>query len=176
MKKIYMIAGTARSGKDTISNFIKEIYEKENKKTVILQISSTLKYYAEKVLDWNGSEETKPREFLQKTGDIVRNYDQKFLIQRLIDDAKILFNYADVIVVSDVRLPLEFEEVSKHFDSVNILVKRPNFDNNLTNNEKKHITETGLDNYSNYKYVIDNNSSLNELKKKITNIIREETK
>lgn len=176
MKKIYMIAGTARSGKDTISNFIKEIYQEENKKTIILQISSTLKYYAEKVLNWNELEETKPREFLQKTGDIARSYNEKFLIQRLIDDAKILFNYVDVIVVSDVRLPLEFEEVSKHFDSINILVKRPNFDNNLTNSEKRHITETGLDNYSNYKYIIENNSTLENLKEKIIDIIREETK
>lgn len=176
MKKLYMIAGIARSGKDTVSSFIKEIYEKENMKTIILQISSPLKNYAAKVLNWDGLEDTKPREFLQKIGDTVRSYDEKFLIKRVIEDIKILSNYADVIVISDVRLPLEFEEVSKSFNPINLLIKRPHFDNLLTGDEKKHITERGLDNYSNYKYVIDNNGSLEKLKEDVISIIREETK
>ncbi len=175
MKKIYMIAGIARSGKDTVSNYIKKIYEKEGIKAVVLQISEPLKYYAKKILGWNGTDNTKPREFLQNTGDIVRKQNPCFLIERLISDIKVLFNYVDVIIVSDVRLPFEFEEVNKIFEgTVNILVTRSNFCNDLTNEEKKHITENALNDFHNYHYIIENDSSLKDLEKKVESIVREE--
>ena len=100
---------------------------------------------------------------------------EDFLIKRLIDDIKVLFNYADCIVVSDVRLPLEFELVDKEFDDVvNIFIDRPLFNNNLTSEEKKHVTETALDNYSNYDIKIINDGSLSDLKNKVYEILKED--
>lgn len=177
MKKIYMIAGKARHGKDTLASFIKEYYESKNIKTVILQISSPLKFYAEKILGWDGEDSTKPRDFLQHLGiDVIREkMGIDFLINRLIDDIKVLFNYCDCIIVSDVRLPLEFEMVNKSFDNVvNILINRPHFDNDLTSNEKKHITERALVTYDSYDLIIENDGSLMDLKEKIQKVLKEE--
>lgn len=177
MKKIYMIAGKARHGKDTVANFIKEYNETQNIKTIILQISTPLKFYAEKVLGWSGTEEDKPREFLQHIGiSVIREkMGQDFLIKRLIDDIKVLFNYCDCIIISDVRMPIEFDTVDKEFSDVKkIFIDRPNFENNLTNDEKKHITEVALNNYNNYDLKILNDGSLLDLKIKIEKILEEE--
>lgn len=177
MKKIYMIAGKARHGKDTLANYIKEYNERKNIKTIILQISTPLKYYAEKVLNWDYSEDSKPREFLQHIGiSVIREkMGQDFLIKRLVDDIKILFNYCDCIIVSDVRMPIEFDTVDKEFNFVkNILIERPNFETNLTKDEQKHITEVALSNYDNYDLKILNDGSLLDLKIKIEKILEEE--
>ena len=37
--KIYLISGKARHGKDTFSNYLKEEYEKNNKKVIVTQLS-----------------------------------------------------------------------------------------------------------------------------------------
>ena len=65
--KVFIIYGKARNGKDTVASMIEEYYK--DKKTINLQISSTLKEYAKKMSDWDGSDnETKPRELLQQLG------------------------------------------------------------------------------------------------------------
>ena len=71
--KIFLIAGKARSGKDTLSDFLIEELEKNNK-VCRLQISGYLKYYIMKYFGWDGREETKPRDLLNYLGtDIIRN-------------------------------------------------------------------------------------------------------
>ena len=176
MKKIYMIAGKARHGKDTIGGYIKEYYLKKGFKTIILQISSPLKYYASKALDWDGSEETKPRTFLQEVGTIIRSdIDEKFFTNRLIEDIKILGNYCDVIVITDVRLPLEFNEVSNSFQNVKkVFVERSNFESDLSKVEKKHAIENSLSDYHDYDIYIKNDGNLNQLKSKIESILEED--
>lgn len=67
----YIICGKARHGKDTIAEIIKEYYEQKNKKLINLQYSSYIKEYAKKISNWDGSEETKPRELLQQLGTNV---------------------------------------------------------------------------------------------------------
>ena len=174
MEKIYMLAGKARHGKDTTGEFIREYYEKKGKKVVTLQLSSPLKYYANKVLGWDGNEETKPREFLQKVGtDIIRGQiDEKFLIKRLISDIEVLSYFCDIIVVTDVRIPIEFEEVTKKYDNVKkVLIRRTNFETVLTGTEQKHFTETALDTYTDYDIVIENDGTLEELKQKVEKIL-----
>ncbi len=174
MDKIYMLAGKARHGKDTTGEFIKEYYEKLGKKVVTLQLSSPLKYYANKVLGWDGNEATKPREFLQKVGtDIIRGQiDEKFLIKRLISDIKVLSYFCDIIIVTDVRIPIEFEDTETEFNNVvKILVRRTNFETELTGKEQKHLTETALDTYSDYDFIIENDSTLESLKSKVEKLL-----
>lgn len=173
MKRIYMIAGKARHGKDTTGNFIKEYYDNKNMKSINLQISYPLKYYASKVLDWDFSEDTKPREFLQKVGSSIRSkMDERFFTNRLIDDIKVLFEFCDIIIISDVRMPIEFEEISANFEDVKkIYINRPNFETMLSGSEQKHITETALDNYNNYDCIISNDGNLDDLKEKVNRLL-----
>jgi len=70
---IYIICGKARTGKDTLCDFIMEELKKQNKKCAELKLSKYIKGYAIDFFGWNGSEETKPRDFLNVIGDRIRN-------------------------------------------------------------------------------------------------------
>ncbi len=175
--KLYLIGGKARQGKDTLGQYIKQEYENSGKKVCIMQVSSYLKHLIKDYFGWDGSEETKPRELLQKLGtDIIRVEMNKpfYMINRLIEDIEILSRFFDVIVVTDLRFALEYKEISKIYPSaVKVHITRGE-SNELTLNEKKHATETGLDNYHDYDYDIINDKTLEELQEQAQDIIRKE--
>ena len=52
-----------------------------------------------------------------------------------------------------------------------INIKRPNFENNLNEVQKAHETETALDNYNDYDYVLVNDGTINDLNDKIKRIV-----
>ena len=64
--------------------------------------------------------------------------------------------------------------IKNKFDNV-ILIKvdRPNFDNGLTEEQKKHPTETSLDNYKKFDYIIENDSTIEKLKEKVKQVLKE---
>ncbi len=175
--KVYIFAGVARSGKDTSADYMKELLEKEGRKVIKLQFSSYIKMYAKEITSWDGSEETKPRELLQTIGtDIIRNkIDYYFFIKRIIDDIKVYSYFFDTILISDARLKEEITTIKENFKYVkSIFVDRPSFDNNLTDEEKEHITETGLEGYNDYDYTLINDSTIDALKEKVNKIVKEE--
>lgn len=174
--KIYIFAGKARAGKDTCANYIKEFYEKNNKKFLCLQYSGYLKDYAKKITDWDGKDETKPRQLLIDLGsDLVRGkIDRYMLVNRMIEDLRVMSYFFDVIVISDARLSEELDMPRERLDNVKIIeVIRPNFENNLTAEQKKSLTEVGLDNYNNYDYRIINDGNLEDLKIKVKSMLEE---
>lgn len=174
--KIFIICGKARAGKDTTVGFMENEFNKQNKKFVTLQFSFYFKEYTKKITGWDGSEETKPRSFLQQLGtDLIRKQiDEKFFIKRMIQDIDVYSYFVDNIIISDARLPEEIEDIKKRFDNViSIEIQRPNFVNELSSSEKKHITEIGLDNYKSYDYKIINDGSLKDLENKVESFINE---
>lgn len=151
--KIYIISGKAKSGKDKLADMI--IGKYKNKKCIKLSYSHYLKEYVKKITGWNGLEETKPRTLLQEFGiNFLKNkIDDKLLINRLITDIKVYSYFYDVIVITDARLKEEVELPRKEFDNV-VTIRIKGEDNNLSITEKEHITETNLDNYNNFDYVL----------------------
>lgn len=172
-KKI-ILTGKAQSGKNETATIIKEYYEKNNKKTIIISYAKYLKDYIKEITNWDGLEETKPRKLLQQLGvELIKNkIDENLLINRIKQDIEVYSYFFDVIIVSDARFINEIESIKdKNTIVLNILGK----DNNLTEEEKKHITETALDNYKKYDYIIENKTTKEELKTQIKKIM-EETK
>ena len=98
--KIYVICGKARHGKDTTALAIKKAYS--DKKVINLSYGSYIKEFAKNISDWDGSEETKPRELLQHLGtEVIRNnIDKDFFIKRLCNDIRVYSYYFDVITIS----------------------------------------------------------------------------
>ena len=170
--KVIMICGKARSGKDTLADFI--INRLENQKPCKVQIGQYIKYYAMKYFGWDGKEETKPRDLLIYLGtDIIRNkIDPNFHINRLVQDLEVLSYFYDTFIVSDVRFPVEIEKVKEKYDEV-ITIKISRDSEELNQSQKSNITETALDNYTDYDYVIDNNGTLEELEQKAIDILKE---
>lgn len=173
---IYIISGKARHGKDTIADFIKSYYEKVGKKALITKYGDDIKIFAKKVSNWDGAEETKPRELLQQLGtDIVRrNIDDLFWINRLCENIKVYSFFFDIIIISDARFPNEIDIPKAYFKKVkSINVFRPDFDNGLTKEQQNHPSELGLDNYDNYDYKIINEGNTHELEEEVIAIIKE---
>ena len=107
--------------------------------------------------------------------EVIRNnIDKDFFIKRLCNDIRVYSYYFDVITISDARFPDEILTPKKLFDDViTIKVFRSNFETNLSESEQKHSTETALDDFSDYDYVIENNGSIDDLDKKVLEIVKE---
>jgi len=155
--KIFILSGIARSGKNEVAKMIENYYK--DKKSITISFGYYIKDYAKRVSDWDGNEETKPRDLLQQLGiELIKNkIDDKLFINRIIEDIEVFSYFYDIIIISDVRLIDEVEALKqKYSDSVSIRVIRDNFDNKLTDSQKNHLTETNLDNYTNFDYIIKN--------------------
>ena len=175
--KVYLISGPARNGKDTIAAFIEEEYKKKGYKVCRSQISKYLKQYVKDFFGWDGEEETKPRELLQTLGtDIIREKLNKprFFVDRTIEDIDILSNFFDVMIISDIRFPIEITAIKEAFDDVvSINVKRINFETELTGKEQSHKSENALNDFDGYDYKVINDT-LEQLEKDIIEIVNKE--
>ncbi len=171
---IFLIAGKACSGKDTVAQFITNYCS--NQKVISLQYSHYIKEYAKRISDWDGSEESKPRALLQQLGTalIREQIDEFLLIRRMCEDIKVYSYFYDIIVISDVRLEEEITIIRKDFSNVCVLhIQRPHLESTLTLSEQTHRTEIGLDQFHQYDYQIINDGTLADLKQKIEKIMKE---
>lgn len=168
--KLIILTGKAQSGKNASANIIKKYLEKQNKKTVIISYAKYLKDYAKEITNWNGRESTKPREFLQQIGvELIKNQiDENMLINRIKEDIKVYEYFFDVIIISDARFKEEIENIKTNNT---IVIKVDGKENKLTNNQKQHITETALDDYKKYDYIIENKTTKQNLKQQIEKIM-----
>jgi len=171
--QIILIGGKARSGKDTIADFMYDLLEKEGKKVCKIQIGQYIKYYATKYFGWDGKEETKPRDLLLKLGtEIIREkIDPDFHIDRLIQDIRVLSYFYDYFIVSDVRLPNEIEKPKDNFDNV-VTIKMERYSDELNSRQKSHITEIALDDYDGFDFIVKNDGTLEELEEKTKDILK----
>lgn len=164
---IYLICGKAGSGKTKVANIIHQ----KIKKSVISNLSKYIKLFALEMTNWDGTDENKPRTFLQNMGDKLRAIDEYFLPKRMTEDIKIYQEYYDTLIISDVRLikEIEYFKNNPRLNTKTIYVKSPKSYRNLTLQEQQHLTETELDTYNKFDYIIENdeNNNLEEIIEKI---------
>ena len=175
--KLFVIGGRAKSGKNTFGEMLREELKDYGYRPCVMHITEPLYSYARTYFDWDGNENDKPREFLQKMGiEIIRDkMDKKdFLLNRLFEDIEILSNFFDVFIIVDARLVREFEILKKKYDDVvTIKINRKMEHSILTLDEQKHITELEVDLYNDYDYIIENHA-IEDLEKASIEIIRNE--
>lgn len=174
--KLILIGGKANSGKDTTAEIVDEIYRNKGLDVVNIQIGFYMKMYAKQIAKWDGDNESKPRELLQELGtEVIRKQiDEYFFINRILQDIDVYSRYFDVITISDVRLPLEYDCIKKKYkEAIAVHVTRPGYVSHLTKKQKEHITETLIDGYNGYDYEIVNDGTLEDLEKKIKKFIKE---
>ena len=174
--KLYIIGGKAKSGKNTFGKFLREELKEYGYKPCVMHITSPLYAYAENYFEWNEHSDEKPREFLQKMGiEIIKEKLGKktFLVDRLSEDIEILSEFFDTFIIVDARLKEEFKYFEdKYKDVTKIKIERKNNINNLSPEEKEHITEKDLEDYNDFDYKVINTSIL-DLKEQAKNIIKE---
>ena len=172
---IICICGKAGSGKSLAANYIYEEYTKKNKKVIISPYTKYLKKYVSEILEKKINEKNKPRTMLQKlSSELIKKklgYED-FFIKRQLEDISIYKFFFDVVIIPDVRFPNEIECLkNKEYKVISIGIKRENYNNKLTTEQKSDITEIALDNYNKYDFIIQNNNT-NYFKKEIKEIIR----
>ena len=157
--RIFLVAGSAGSGKGEVAKLIKEYYIYKLENCVITEYSKYLKGFAKELTDWDGNPNTKPRKYLQELGDKIRKLDSKYFINNMIDDMKIYEELADNVVVSDVRFPDEIEDIKLNFDNVYAIYVENQFaPSKLTIEEQSHRTETALESYNEFDYILANDT------------------
>ena len=173
MEKLFVLAGKARSGKDTTADFMEKYYN--DKKIIRLMYGAGVKVYATLLSSWDGSEEDKPRELLQKIAVESREVNPDYTIKRMEEDINILRDYCDIIIITDARMPDEVLMPKEKFkEAVTIKLERPNFESPLSLSQQKSLTEVALDDFNNYDYIISNDGTLEDLDRKIINLIESE--
>ena len=166
--KIFLVGGKSGSGKGEVAKLIKEFYIYKLEESVITEFSKYLKLYATELTEWDGNPATKPREYLQNIGDLVRSMDSNFLISRMIEDIEVYKNYVQNVIISDVRFPKEIDEMALNYDNVySIYVDNQFRESTLSLKEQSHPSETSLETYPDFDLSIDNDSDLNSLKDKV---------
>ena len=88
------------------------------------------------------------------------------------EDINFLSHYYDIIIITGVRLEKELTFFKEKFNAILMKIER-NANNNLTEKEKNDITETDVNNFNNFDYIIQNNDTLENLKEKVENILEE---
>jgi archaellum biogenesis ATPase FlaH len=173
---IILIAGKARSGKNTVSKILESEFIKEKKEVIISPYTKYLKEYIHNITDWNIEDENnKPRDLLQKlSSELIKGKLglENIFINRQIEDIKIYSYFKDVIIINDVRFPKEIDTIKNIFTNVvSIQVKRSNYISGLTKEQLQDVTETSLDNYNNFDYIIENDD-IESLKEDTINIFK----
>lgn len=169
--KIFLVAGKANSGKNEVAKLIKEFYIYKKEESVITEYSKYIKVMCKELTDWDGNPNTKPRAFLQEIGQKIRGINPTYFVDNMIRDMEIYNIYVQNVIISDVRLPLEIDKIKDNFDEVySIYVVNQFGASPLSFEEQSDITETALENYPNFDYVIANDD-LSKLKDKVFNFL-----
>ena len=170
--RVYLICGKAGSGKNEVAEIIKDYLGD----AVITGFSKYIKLFATELTTWDGNDNDKPRAYLQNMGDTLRSIDLNFMTKRVYEDLKV-YEHEGInnVIVSDVRLINEVNYFKEKNDIETIAI-RVNSDiskRNRNEEEKHHITETELDNYDSFDYVI-NNQFDDSLKNEVIKILEGE--
>jgi hypothetical protein len=160
MEKLIVLSGKARSGKDTCTKYILDYYK--DKKCITVSFAYYLKDYLKRMNLYN--EDNKPRTLMQEFGSYLKEkMGNDFLINRLLEDISIFSDKYDIIIVTDCRLKNEIQALkNKYSNCITIRIKRENYEDFLTEKEKKDITEIDLDDFKDFDYYIINNDDLKE--------------
>lgn len=166
--KVVCISGQARAGKDTTARMIeKELTDKWNKQVLVLHNGDLLKFMCMALFGWNGQKDEEGRHLLQYVGtDIIRKQEPDFWVGFIVKVLKLFPEEWDYVLIPDVRFPNEINELKKaDFDVTHVHVTRP-VENDLTEEQKNHPSETALRGVIPDK-TIENNGGIDELRQQI---------
>ena len=95
-----------------------------------------------------------------------------FFIDRILEDMKVYEKFADIVIIADVRYPMEIDAIKNNYDAIIIDVVNEFSEYDLKPNEKKHASENALNSYDKFDYII-HNKTFEQLKNDAINIVKE---
>ena len=168
--RLFIIGGKANVGKNTLAKYIKEYYDKNDEKSIITEYSKYIKLLADEMIDWEAKNK-KPRKFLQDLGEEYRKIiGSNVFIERMKEDILVLQKYYQNIIICDARLIPELTLMKTKYPNCYTIHLKSNIENNLTNEEKNHITEKEFDEYNDFDFELEN-VTLDKLKNDLYKIL-----
>jgi hypothetical protein len=166
--KIILFSAKAQHGKDTSASILRDIIETDGKKVLITHYADLLKFICKNMFNWNGQKDEEVRHVLQYVGtDVIRNVNPDYWVDFISNFLKMFSQDWDYVLIPDCRFPNEIQRmIEDGWDVFSVRVNRTDFESNLTEEQKNHISETALDNYK-FDYYIDTISDLEKLKGKL---------
>jgi hypothetical protein len=166
--KIILLSAKAQHGKDSAANILKEIMEADGKKVLITHYADLLKYLCKTYFNWNGEKDDIGRTLLQRVGtDVIRKQNPDYLVSFISGFLNFFEKEWDYVLIPDCRFPNEIQTmIDEGWDVFSVRVNRTDFESVLTEEQKKHISETALDNYQ-FDYYLDSPSGLDNLRKEV---------
>lgn len=145
---VVLISGKAESGKTLTSIFLKRTLEWNGYKVLKMAYGDYVKETATSVFGWDGNKDEKGRKLLQWWGtDVVRANEESFWTDTVTRLAKHIEPYFDCLIIDDVRFPNEIHCWDDKFKYLTVRVERPSHSNALTDEQRKHPSETAMDDY-----------------------------
>ena len=178
--KIIVISGKSGSGKDTIANIMKNKLESSGLSCVILHYADLVKYYAKQYYNWNGVKDESGRTLLQKLGtDKVRAKFPDYWAETIAKFLSAVSDDFDCALIPDARFLNEIEVVKQYNPgAISLRIERYNINNlpyinpEFTKEQLIHPSETSLDTYEDFDYIVENhNDNLEELEESANTIL-----
>lgn len=153
------ISGKAQHGKDTVVMNVQRLMETLHIRAVRIGFADGVKKEATERHHWNGLKDEAGRSLLQKIGADRRREDPAYWIRRLIetirDDPECS---TTVFLVPDVRYLNEATALRAAGGALWRVIRfNPDgtpFQNDLTPEQREHASETDLDAYVNWDYIL----------------------
>jgi len=177
----FMFSGKAGVGKSYCSDNLQNICDTEFKlKTFKSPLATGVKDTA-RFMGWSGQKDKRGRVLLQKIGYAGREYDEDLWVRETFNrvDEYAGFPY-DAIFIDDWRFKNEIDYVKKNeilYKVVAIRIEAPGREILWGTSEYNDISETELDNYDDFDYILPNHmNDTDKLKQKLQVILLSEIK
>ena len=146
--KIILISGKAEVGKTTAANIIKYYLCGIGKRAAIVPYGQYVKDTAKMIFGWDGQKDENGRQLLQWWGtDVVRKKNENFWVNTVMRLAAVLDGEIDYLIIDDCRFPNEVELWKHEYGCLTLRIERPGHENALNDEQRKHPSETALDDY-----------------------------
>lgn len=154
--KIITISAKTGEGKDFCANIIRQKLEAKGNRVLITHYADLLKYICKSFFEWDGRKNVEGRTLLQCVESTVYSADSDYWVKFLIGIFNLFKGEWDYVLIPDTKYLNEIELLAEYFDVTTLKIVRPNYENDLTDEQKNHPSETALDNYR-FDYTIVNN-------------------
>jgi hypothetical protein len=153
LKKVILVSAKARHGKDSLADYLKQKLEAQGNKVAVMHFAQYIKDILVRHYGWD--RETKNeywRHMLQYLGTEKIRIEMKkplFHVSRICEDIEIIADDFDYIIIPDTRFRNEVTYTQSVFpyNTMTVRVHRLNFESELTEEQKQHISEIDLDSF-----------------------------
>lgn len=153
MRNVILISAKAEHGKNTFAQMLKEELELCNQRVAILSFAKYIKMYLKDYYGWDGvNKDDYWRTKLQIMG--TEKIRQKmnmpnFHVGRVCEDMQVMEDDFDFFIIPDARFPNEIYYTKALFPDKarDVRIERLRFEGKLTSEQKKHLSETSLDDF-----------------------------